>query len=226
MPQVGRGDPSRRARARAAQHSRPRRTVSTCQCHTPVRPPTLDCAVRLRLRRTHVLCRLRLGSCARNSAVPPLARMDGRRDSRRTGCTGGFAATYSALRRRGCGAGGRSGSASRRSQRQRPTSHATCNMQHATCNMHPLRVGGSRRLGLRHTRLRLPCAALCAVLHLACRTAAPSVAHRKLELAARIVASHMAPRRTPCSTRTRHCGVTSCEAHAAWRVRRVSERRG
>ena len=101
------------------------------------------------------------------------------------------------------------------------TVNLACNMQHA-----PLLVGGPRRLGLRHTRLRLPCAALCAVLHLACRTVAPSVAHRKLELAARIIASHMAPRRTPCSTRTRHCGVTSCEAHAAWRVRRVSERRG
>ena len=127
------GYPTWRARARAAQHSRPRRTVSTRRCHTPVRPPTLDCAVRLRLRRTHVLCRLRLGSCARNSAVPPPARMDGRRDSRRTGCTGGFAATYSAFTASGCGAGGRSGSASRRSQRQRPTSHATCTLQHATC---------------------------------------------------------------------------------------------
>jgi hypothetical protein len=103
------------------------------------------------------------------------------------------------------------------------TADLACNMQHA-----PLRVGGSRRLGLRHTRLRLPCAVLCAVLHLACRTAAPSVAHRKLELAARIVASHIAPRAD--TVQHPHAafaiGVTSCDAHAAWRVRRVSERRG
>jgi hypothetical protein len=171
--------------------------VSTRQCHTPVRPPTLDCAVRLRLRRTHVLCRLRLGSCAQNSAVPPLREWTGDATAGALVATLALAALWLRTVRYGVGLRRRWTKRFGLTQVTAATADPACNMQHT-----PLRVGGSRRLGLRHTRLRLPCAVLCAVLHLACRTAAPSVAHRKLELAARIVASHMAPRRTLCSTRT------------------------
>ncbi len=143
------------------------------------------------------------------------ARMDGRRDSRRTGCTGGFAATYSALRSR---------AAAQVDEAVRPHAGHSGNgqpcMQHATCTLAGRRFTAARTAA-HAAKEALRCAVCCAA---SCMPHGGTVCGTPQ---ARACGAHRRKPHGTAADTVQHpprgiCGVTSCEAHAAWRVRRVS----